>query len=104
VRYGSKSLSTGQNKDVAHESIWGGTFGRSTSLLKWQSNTFERMFLSSHNPKINAKDNKFVSSLGAPFYQQFKKPVRKLQQVQQREMKKMYLAMSTYSKQMLPQS
>jgi len=48
-------------------------------LLKWQSNALERTFLSSHNPKINAKDNKFISSLGAPFYQQFKKPVRKLQ-------------------------
>jgi len=78
VWHGSKSLSTGQNKDVAHESIWSGTFGRSTSLLKWQSNALERMFLSSHNPKTDAKDNKFVSSLGAPFCQQFKKPVRKL--------------------------
>jgi len=44
-----------------------------------QSNSLERIFLSSHNPKINTKDNKFISSLGAPFYQQFKKPVRKLQ-------------------------
>jgi len=78
VRCGSKSLSAGQNQDVAHESIWIGTFGRSTSLPKLQSETLKKIFLSSHNPKINTEDDKFVSGSGAPFYQQFKKPVGKL--------------------------
>jgi len=54
ARHGSKSLSRGQNQDVAHESIWSGTFNRSTSLQKLQSDRLERMLLSSI-PKTHSK-------------------------------------------------
>jgi len=52
---GSRSLSTGQNRMLAHESIWSGTSDRSTSLQKLQSNALERTFLSSCNPKTHAE-------------------------------------------------
>jgi len=40
---------------LAHESIWSGTFDRSTSLQKLQSNALKRTFLSSHNSQNTPK-------------------------------------------------
>jgi len=48
-RMGANPQMHGPSKMLAHESIWSGTFDRSTSLQKLQSNALERTFLSSHN-------------------------------------------------------